>query len=408
MPLFLFVVVVAVLAVVVAGVALGAPTTTTLTAERTAAAGSILSESYKWTAADLGGFGGEAPSLSSPAAIVETMDTGKVLYAKKADARRAMASTTKIMTAILVLESGVDLDSTVKISARAAGTWEVSKWVSAGDKATVRQLLYALMLRSMNGAAVALAENDAGSVAAFAKKMNAKAQELGMNDTHFVTPNGLDAEGHYSTAADMAIVGRYAMKNEQFRKLADTKQYTIDIDGEPSLLLKNTNQLLTEYSWVNGIKTGSTPNGDYCLVSSGAKDGREVIAVVLGNKDSDARFDDSLKLLQFGLSQYRPVQIIDEGYVLAEATVPYQGDGKVQLVTDGALETQMAADEVITTEVTVDKALTLPIKAGDVYGHVVVKAGSKEVGRVNLVATKSFGTVTLGSKLSYYWHRLFS
>jgi D-alanyl-D-alanine carboxypeptidase (penicillin-binding protein 5/6) len=408
LPLLLFVVVVAVLAVVVAGVALGAPTTTTLSTERATPAGSALSESYKMTAADLGGFGGEAPSLSSPAAIVETMDTGKVLYAKKAATRRAMASTTKIMTAILVLESGVDLDATVKISARAAGTWEVSKWVSAGDKATVRQLLYALMLRSMNGAAVALAENDSGSVAEFAKKMNAKAQELGMKNTHFVTPNGLDAEGQYSTAADMAIVGRYAMKNEQFRKLVDTKQYTIDIGGEPSLLLENTNQLLTEYNWVNGIKTGSTPNGDYCLVSSGAKDGREVIAVVLGAKESGARFEDSLKLLQFGLSQYRPVEIIDKGYVLAEATVPYQVNGKVQLVTDGSLETQMAADEVITTQVTVTKALTLPIKAGDVYGHVVVKAGDKEVGRVSLVATKSFGTVTLGSKLAYYWHRLFS
>ncbi len=158
---------------------------------------------------------------------------------------------------------------------------------------------------------------------------------------------------------------------------------------------------------MNGIKTGSTPNGDYCLVSSGAKDGREVIAVVLGNEDSDARFEDSAELLQYGLSQYRPVEIIDKGYVLAEATVPFHGDGKVQLVTDGALATQMAADEVITTEVTVDKALTLPIKAGDVYGHVVVKAGDKEVGRVNLVATKSFGSVTLGSKFAYYWHRLF-
>jgi D-alanyl-D-alanine carboxypeptidase len=102
------------------------------------------------------------------------------------------------------------------------------------------------------------------------------------------------------------------------------------------------------------------------------------------------------------------VHIIDKGYVLAEAVVPYQGDGKVQLVTDGPLDTQMAADEVITTEVTVDKALTLPIKAGDVYGHVVLKVGNKEVGRVNLVATKSFGTISLGSKLAYYWHRLFS
>lgn len=405
MPLLLFVMVLTVVAVVVAGVAMGAPTTTTLAVDATTAA-ERLSESYKLTAADLGGFGGEEPSISSPSAVVVTMDTGKVLYEKKAHTRRPMASTTKIMTAVLVLESGVDLDSTVKISARAAGTWEVSRWVDAGDKLTVRQLLHALLLRSMNGAAVALAENDAGSVSAFAKKMNAKADELGMEDTQFVNPNGLDADGHYSTAADMAIVARYAMENEEFRKLVDTKEYTLKIAGKSSLLLKNTNELLAEYSWVNGIKTGSTPKADYCLVASGARNGREVVSVVLGNGDSDSRFKDGLALLQFGLDQYRPVDIIDEGYVLAEAEVPYHAGGKLQLVTDGSLATQLAADEVITTEVTVDKVLTLPVAAGEVYGQVVVKAGGQEVGRVNLVASKSFETVTLGSKLAYYWHRL--
>jgi D-alanyl-D-alanine carboxypeptidase (penicillin-binding protein 5/6) len=398
--------VLAVVGVTIGGVASGASTGTTLSVDVPASAASRLSQTYKMTAADLGGFGGKTPSISSPAAIVETMDTGKVLYENKARTRRPMASTTKIMTAILVLESGVDPDSTVRVSARAAGTWEVSKWVNTGDKVTIEDLLYALMLRSMNGAAVALAENDSGSVSAFAKKMNAKARELGMKDTSFVNPHGLDAEGHYSTAADMAIVGRYAMENEQFRTLVDTKQHTIEIDGRTSLLLKNTNQLVIDYSWVNGMKTGSTPKGDYCLVSSGAKNGREVIAVVLGNKDSDTRFEDSLELLQFGLDQYRPVKILDKGHALAEATVPYDPDGTLRLITDGSLETQMAADEVVTTEVTVAKPLRLPVEAGDIYGYVVVKAGDQEVGRVNLVAAKSFERMTLGSKLAYYWHRL--
>jgi serine-type D-Ala-D-Ala carboxypeptidase (penicillin-binding protein 5/6) len=401
----LFLVVLVVVGCVLAGVALGT-TTTTLSSVTTLPSADTLSESYQVTAADLGGFGGEAPQITTPSAIVETMDTGKVLYERKAHTRRPMASTTKIMTATLVLESGVDLNSRVKVSARAANTWEPSAWVRTGDVLTVKQLLYALLLRSANGAAVALAENNAGSVSAFIEKMNAKAQELGLKDTHFVTPNGLDAEGHYSTAADMALVGRYAMKNEQFRTFVDTKQYTLQISGRSPLVINNTNKLLAQHSWVIGVKTGSTPNADYCLVSAGVKDGREVIAVVLGSADSATSFSESASLLQYGLDQFRSVKLIDKGVAVAEATVPYRSDGKLELVTEGALSTDMSADEVVSTQVSIDKSLKLPIKAGETYGHVVVKVGDQEVGRVNLVATKSFKALTLGSKLAYYWHRL--
>ncbi len=405
LPVLLLVLVLAVVGAVAAAGAAGF-SKTTLSPRITPVAATTLSASYELTAADLGGFGSETPKLVSPSAIVETMDTGKVLYERKAYTQRAMASTTKIMTAILVIESGVDLDSTVKVSSKAATTWEVSKWVSAGDKVTVRQLLYALLLRSANGAAVALAENDAGSVSAFIDKMNAKAEELGMEDTHFVTPNGLDAKDHYSTAADMALVARYAMKNDTFRAFVDTKQYTLEIAGHSALTLKNTNKLLQDYSWVNGVKTGSTPNADHCLVSSGTKDGREVVVVVLGSPESSDCFDDSAALLRFGLDQYRPVKLVDQGDALAEAIVPLHEDGRLQLVTDGAFETELAADEVITTEVSIDKTVELPVKAGDVYGHVVFKADGTQVGRVNLVADKSFSRPTLGSKLAYFWHKL--
>jgi serine-type D-Ala-D-Ala carboxypeptidase (penicillin-binding protein 5/6) len=244
-------------------------------------------------------------------------------------------------------------------------------------------------------------------VGAFADKMNQKAEELGMKHTHFVTPNGLDAEGHYSTAADMALLARYAMKNATFRKFVDTKQYTLEISGHDPQTLKNTNSLLTKYSWVNGVKTGSTPNGDYCLVSSGKKNGREVLAVVLGNPDSEARFDDSAALLQFGLDQFRSVDVIAKGITVAQAAVPGQSDQKLELVTDGALSTEMAADEKATIKATIDKPLKLPVTAGDVYGKIVVTVGGQEVGKVNLVATKSFKTLTLGSKLAKFWHRLF-
>ena len=290
LPLLLFVVVLAVVGCVLAGVALGT-TTTTLSPVTTLVPTGAQSESYKMTAADLGGFGGEAPEITSPAAIVETMDTGKVLFERKAHTRRPMASTTKIMTAILVLESGVDLEHEVKVSAKAAGTWEPSVWVRTGDVLTVRQLLYALLLRSANGAAVALAENNAGTVSAFIEKMNQKAQELGMKDTHFVTPNGLDAEGHYSTAADMAMLGRYAMKNEQFRKFV--RHPAVHVGDRRAAAAGHQQHQQAAWSstrWVIGVKTGSTPNADHCLVSAGTKDGREVIAVVLGSAGQRHQF----------------------------------------------------------------------------------------------------------------------
>ena len=407
LPLLLFVLVLTVVVVVAAGVALAA-TTTTLPTVTTLASADILSESYQLTASDLGGFGGEAPAITSRAAVVESMDTGKVLYERNANTRRPMASTTKIMTATLVLESGMDLSTPVTVSARAATTWEPSTWVRTGDVLTVEQLMYAMLLRSANGAAVALAENDAGSVSAFIAKMNQKAQVLGLKDTHFVTPNGLDAEGHYSTASDMALLARYAMKNQEFRRFVETKQYTLKIAGRQSLVVNNTNKLLAQYDWAIGVKTGSTPNAAHCLVSAGAKNGREVVAVVLGAADSATSFSESASLVKFGFDQFRHVDLIAKGLAVAVATVPYQVDGKLELVTDGSLSTDLSADEVLTTEATIDTALKLPIKAGDTYGHVVVRSGDQEIGRVGLVATKSFQALTLGSKLAYYWHRLWA
>jgi D-alanyl-D-alanine carboxypeptidase len=164
-------------------------------------------EVFAVKASTLGDFSSAVPSISSPEAIVVSMSTGRVLYSKKADTRRPMASTTKIMTAILSLES-LPLDQQVTISQTAAQTPEVKAFLRTGDVLTVEQLLYCLLVHSSNAAAVALAETVDGSVAAFAERMNAKAAELGMDNTHFVNPNGLDAAGHYSTASDMAKVGR--------------------------------------------------------------------------------------------------------------------------------------------------------------------------------------------------------
>jgi D-alanyl-D-alanine carboxypeptidase (penicillin-binding protein 5/6) len=362
--------------------------------------------SFTVEAADLGEFDDSPPSIDSPAAIVVHMDTGKVLYEWDAYERRRMASTTKIMTAVLVLEN-MDLDTVLTASANAAATIEPKYWLHEGDSLTTEEFLYAMMLRSANAAAVVLAEGCAGSVDAFVEMMNEKARELGMMDTHFANPNGLDAEGHYSTCADMATLARYAMQNETFRKIVSTEEYTVQIPGRSSTLtFENTNKLLGTVGWVTGIKTGLTPKAEQCLVASATRDDVSVISVVLGQPVSSLCFEESRTLLQYGLDQYKHVTLLESGVPIAEAVVPYRLDARVQLVTEGDAALDLYKKDTVTVSVVIDGPLVLPVKAGDCYGRVEVTIDGEVVKTVDLVASASYDEVTLGSKVAYYFKRL--
>jgi len=356
-------------------------------------------------ARDLGDFALDPPTVESPSAIVIDEETGRVLYERDSAKRRPMASTTKIMTAVLILES-MDLSTPVTVSQKAAETIEPKTWLRTGDVLTVEELMYALMIRSANSAAVALAEACSGSVEAFAARMNAKAAELGMEDTHFVNPNGLDAEGHYSTAADMAVLGRYAMQDPLFRKIVDTESYTVQLEGRSSpTVFTSTNKLLTTYDWVTGIKTGLTPRAEQCLVGAATKDGVSVISVLLGQPASDICWTESKAMLEYGLSQFKHLTLLDEGVAVAMASVPYKLDGRIQLVTDGPVEYTLYKDDEVTASVVVDKPLVLPVETGERYGRVVLTVAGDTVGTVDLIADGSFEKTTLGSKLTYYWDR---
>lgn len=398
-PLLIFAVVLLVVISVLSAIALGE------TAEATATPATQTTV-FTVSATDLGGFAADPPTVESPAAILIHADSGKVLYERNAEKQRRMASTTKIMTGILILEN-MDLGTSVTVSEKAAQTIEPKTWLREGDVLTVEQLLYALMLRSANSAAVALAEACSGSVEEFAALMNDKAAELGMEDTHFVNPNGLDATGHYSTAADMAVVARYAMKNDKFRELVSTESYTVSLPGrsEPTVF-KNTNKLLGRVSWVTGIKTGLTPKAEQCLVGSASKNGVSVISVVLGQPSSSVCFSESQALLEYGLAQYKHVTLMEEGVAVAETTVPHQLDGGLQLVTESAVEMDLYKDDEVTASVSLDGPAVLPVRAGDVYGSVALMVDGETVKTVDLVANKSIGKTTLGSKLSHYWDRL--
>ena len=199
------------------------------------------------------------PTINSRAAIIYDRSSGTILFGKNENEKRKMASTTKIMTAIVVIEKN-NLEDIVTISSKAAGTGGSRLGLHTGDKISVLNLLYGLLLCSGNDAAVALAEYVGGDVSGFADLMNSKASDLGLTSTHFVTPHGLDNDDHYTTAYELALITDYALKNETFRNLVGTKNYTISINGYPKNL-SNTNELLGNLDGVYGVKTGFT-NGE--------------------------------------------------------------------------------------------------------------------------------------------------
>jgi D-alanyl-D-alanine carboxypeptidase len=245
---------------------------------------------------------GFAP-LHAPAAIVIDMKTGAVMYSRKPDQKRAMASTTKMMTAILAIEN-LPLDKVITISAHAGATGEQSVQLKAGEKLTVEQLLFATLVWSANDAAVALAEAVSGSESAFVKQMNEKAVELGLENTHYANAHGLDAQNHHTSARDLALLAIYCMKNAEFRKLAGTVHYSLQIPGrEKAFDCRNVNKLVGFVREATGVKTGFTNDAMFCLVASVDSGGREMMSVVMGERNWSEVYADTLVLLLYGLSR---------------------------------------------------------------------------------------------------------
>lgn len=399
LPILVLAVVLAV--VLLSGTVSGAPTTLSTTS----VPGGGVTSAFDVKAADLGYFDAATPTISSPSAIVVNMSTGRVLFSKKADTHRPMASTTKIMTATIALQS-VPLDQKVTISHDAAVAWDEKPFLKEGDVLTVEQLLSCMLVHSSNGSAIALAQAVAGSTDAFVVKMNAKAQELGMTNTHYMNPNGLDTAGHYSTAADISVLARYAMQNAEFRKLVSQKSYTLVIPGrsEPTVF-DSTNKLMLRASWVNGIKTGLTPKADQCLVASGTKDGVTMVSVILGQPVTNVCWDESQSLLEYGLAQYKHVTFLKSGVTVAEAAIPYSSE-KLHLITKSGLEMDLFKGDEVAASVRIDKQLTLPVRAGQKCGTIILSMRGQTVASVDLVSDKSVGKITLGTKISSLWHRL--
>ena len=247
------------------------------------------------------------PEVNSRIAIIYDRNTKRVIWGKNENKRSAMASTTKIMTCLVTLEKA-NLTDEVTVSAKAASTGGSRLGLKKNDKITVNNLLYGLMLCSGNDAAVALAEHIGGSKEGFAKLMNEKAKELGLKDTNFVTPHGLDDPNHYTTAFELAKIADYALNNKEFAKIVNTKNITISINGN-SKQLSNTNELLGNTLGVYGVKTGFTNNAGRCLVTSCKREKIDIITVVLGADTKKIRTKDSISLIEYANSNYSYVNI---------------------------------------------------------------------------------------------------
>lgn len=246
-------------------------------------------------------------NINSRSYIVLDRKTNEVLFGKNQFEKRKMASTTKIMTALITLER-VNLQDNVTVSKKAARTGGSRLGLKANDIITVNDLLYGLMLCSGNDAAVCLAEYVGGSIEEFAELMNQKAKELNLTNTHFVTPHGLDSEEHYTTSYELAILSNYALNNTKFKEIVGTKNHTININGYPKAL-SNTNELLGNLSGVYGIKTGFTNGANRCLVTACKRNDMDIICVVLGADTKKFRTQDSIKLIEYTFENYQYIDV---------------------------------------------------------------------------------------------------
>jgi len=258
------------------------------------------------------------PVVSAKAAILIDDTTGIALYELNARQRCYPASLSKMMTALLCVEK-MDLDQTVTVSARAAAVGEATLNLEPGEKIKLRHLLFGLLMNSANDAAVAAAEAVGGDYDAFIEMMNARARELGLNDTHFTNPHGLHNPDHYSTAYDLAHLARTAMAVEEIRKIADTEEAVVPWPSKPwDRKLVNRNQLLAQWPAADGVKTGYTKQAGRCLVASATVDGWRLIGVCLDCKDT---FGDGRTLLEWGFENFHLVKVVRKGPVQISCTV---------------------------------------------------------------------------------------
>lgn len=330
-------------------------------------------------------FASEAPEIDANAAMMIEVKTGKVIYEKDIEEQNYPASITKILTAIIVIEN-CDLNETATVSSKALSNIPsayVTAPVFVDEQMRIEDLLYALMLKSANDAAFVLAEHVGGSTEGFADMMNKKAEEIGCKKSHFVNPNGMHDDNHYTSAYDMYLISKYAMQNETFRKIVSTNEYTLPITNrykQEDRVMKNTNYFLNPNSKfynekVKGIKTGTTNQAGNCLVTDIEENGMEFITVLLGAKTSDSKFTETQKLFQYGFENYTLTKMHEKNDLIKTVEVK-RAKKKMKtlrvLIDDEitVLNNVETSKETIVPEIKLNEEIKAPIVEGQELGTI--------------------------------------
>jgi serine-type D-Ala-D-Ala carboxypeptidase (penicillin-binding protein 5/6) len=343
-----------------------------------------------------------APLVSARAYLVENPATGEVLAQRGAWARVPIASITKLMTVLVALDHA-EWDDVVRVRSEAAAVGESTVNLRVGERITVGDLVKAALIQSANDAALALADHvGRGDRDAFVAMMNEKAEDLGLERTHFVRPDGLDAGGHFSTARDVTTLARAAMRVPEVKAVVRLR--TGSISG--GRRLHTWNDLLGVFNGLYGVKTGHTAAAGWCEVAAVRRNGVTLYTTVLGSPTRSQRNADLAALLRWSISRYRPVWVVQPGRVYVRASVGY-GKKPVPLLAERALARPVRVDKPLVERVVAPTALELPVERGDRVGEVRVYSGKRLVARRALVVGRSVERPSFGSRVGFYTGRTF-
>lgn len=347
-------------------------------------------------------------NINAKSAILMDANTGEIIYKLNEHDRLPPASITKIMTLLLAIEaveSGrISLEDEVMISEHASGIKGSTVFLDPGEIQVVEELFKAVAIRSANDAAVALAEYVAGSEEIFVRMMNERAKELGMENTNFANASGWPNDSHYVSAYDVAIMSRELMKHEVVLEWLTTYMYdmTVGKNKKSTQTMVNTNRLIKEYEGANGIKTGSTNEAGFCLAASAKRGNLQLISVILGANNSRLRFDESMRMLDYGFANFESIAIGSKGDVIASMPVEKGKVQKVDLILSRNSHILLPKGEKgnIEKELVLPDFVPAPISSGDVVGELIVKVDGQEVDRVELVAKSDIGKANILNMLN--------
>lgn len=339
----------------------------------------------------------KTPILNSRRYIIFDRLSKRALYGKDIDKETAMASTTKIMTAIIVLENCNNLKEEFTIPEKVSHVQGSTLGLKKDDKITINDLLYGLLLRSGNDCAVALSIAIAENTENFISLMNKKAKDLGLTKTHFVTPHGLDDPNHYTTPYELALITDYALKNEKFAKIVKTVNYTIQINNVPKEI-KNTNEVLcNNVEGVYGVKTGFTNNAGRCLVTSVKRNNLDFIIIVLAADSRKYRAEDTVKLINYAFKNYRyenlETEITEEfnnwQYINLERITVNKAQNKLRVVLGNYKIKSLATNKDITFETNAISYKEAPIQKNEKVGNIIVKNGEEIIETIDILAANN-------------------